>query len=205
MFGGSNFFVPTATLALISFSFVSSVTPGPNNIMLTASGVNFGLRRTVPHMAGIFVGCAMIILLTSFGLGFLVQQVPLLRWAMMALGAIYTLWLSWKIASSGSLGADGGRPHPMHFWGAVAFQWVNPKLWVMAVAAAALYVRPDHLVPDGLLLSLVFSLVTIPCILLWAGFGAALSDFLKAPARIRVFNMVMGLCLAASVLFLLRM
>ena len=197
--------VPLLT-ALVSFTFVISVTPGPNNIMLTTSGVNFGLARTVPHMAGIFTGLILVMLATGFGLGFVFQEYPLVRRAVQAAGIAYTLYLAWKIATAGSLGGgEANRPHPMRLLPAAAFQWVNPKLWVMTITATALYVHPGHVVRDVALVTLVFSIVNIPCMLIWAGFGVGLRDFLRNPGRIRVFNMAMGLLLAASVALLLNL
>ena len=192
--------------ALVSFTVASSITPGPNNIMLTTSGVNFGMARTVPHMAGIFTGLIIIMLATGFGLGFVFQTYPIVRRAVQAAGIAYTLYLAWKIATAGSLGGgDAHHPHPMRFGAAVAFQWVNPKLWVMTITATALYVHPGHVLRDVALVTLVFSIINIPCMLIWAGFGVAFRDFLKIPARIRAFNLAMGLLLAASVVMLLNM
>ena len=112
--------------------------------------------------------------------------------------------LSFACVLDGSLGG-GEMPHPMRFSGAFAFQWVNPKLWVMAVAIVALYVRPGHTLADTALVTSMLAAISWPVMLLWAGFGAGLRDMLQIPARIRAFNIVMGLALAASVLALLRM
>ncbi len=195
---------PAMIAALFSFALVSSITPGPNNIMLAVSGVNFGLRRTLPHMIGIFTGLMLIVIAIGLGLGFVFSHYPLVRGGLRIGGILYTLWLSWKIATAGSLGG-GEMPHPMRFSGAFAFQWVNPKLWVMAVAIVALYVRPGHTLADTALVSAMQAAISWPVMLLWAGFGAGLRDMLQIPARIRAFNIVMGLALAASVLALLRM
>ncbi len=195
---------PAMIAALFSFALISSITPGPNNIMLAVSGVNFGLRRTLPHMIGIFTGLMLIVIAIGLGLGFVFSHYPLVRGGLRIGGILYTLWLSWKIATAGSLGG-GEMPHPMRFSGAFAFQWVNPKLWVMAVAIVALYVRPGHTLADTALVSAMQAAISWPVMLLWAGFGAGLRDMLQIPARIRAFNIVMGLALAASVLALLRM
>jgi hypothetical protein len=199
-----TFLSPAVIAALFSFSLVSSITPGPNNIMLAVSGVNFGLRRTLPHMLGIFSGLMVIVIAIGLGLGFVFSHYPLVRQGLRIGGIVYTLWLSWKIATAGSLGG-GDMPHPLRFSGAFAFQWVNPKLWVMAVATVALYVRPGHTLADTALVTLLLASINWPVMFLWAGFGAGLRDMLQIPARIRAFNIVMGLALAASVLALLRM
>ena len=198
-------FLPPAMLAaLFSFALVSSITPGPNNIMLAVSGVNFGLRRTVPKMLGIFCGLMLIVIGTGLGLGLVFSHYPLVRDGLRIGGILYTLWLAWKIATAGSLGG-GELPHPLPFAGSFAFHWVNPKLWVMAVATVALYVRPGHTLADTAVVTLMLALINWPVMLLWAGFGAAMRDIFQVPARIRAFNIVMGLALAASVLALLRM
>jgi threonine/homoserine/homoserine lactone efflux protein len=199
-----TFLPPAMIAALFSYALVSSVTPGPNNIMLATSGVNFGIRRTVPHMAGISAGVLLIMVASGLGLGAIVSAYPPLRRALMIVGILYTLWLSWKIASAGSLGG-GALPHPLRFPGAFAFQWVNVKLWLMTVTLAALYVRPGHTLADTALVTCVLGVINVPAMLLWAGFGAGLKDLLKDPGRIRTFNVIMGLLLAATAIALLRM
>jgi len=194
---------PALLASLFTFVAVASVTPGPNNIMLMVSGVNFGIRRTVPQMAGIFTGLFLINVATDLGLGFLFSEYPLVRVALMVLGIAYTLWLAFRIATAGSLGG-GTLAHPLRYPASVAFQWVNPKLWAMSIAAASLYIRPQHMLADTALVTGVFSLINIPAMLIWAGFGALLRQALQAPGRIRTFNIAMGLLLAASVLLFLR-
>ena len=197
-------FLPPATLAtLFSFAAVTSVTPGPNNIMLAVSGVNFGIRRTLPQMAGITIGVLLIFIGTGLGLGFLFSHYPAVRRVLEVLGIAYTLWLAWKIASAGSLGG-GDLPQPMRFSGSFAFQWVNPKLWLMAVATVSLYVRPGHTLADTAAVTATLGVINVPVMFLWAGFGAGLRDMLKLPGRIRLFNIAMGALLAASIIAFLR-
>jgi threonine/homoserine/homoserine lactone efflux protein len=197
-------FLPAATIAaLIPFGFVSSVTPGPNNIMLAVSGVNFGVRRTLPQMAGIELGVLLIQAICGLGLGTIFSFYPPVRLGLQIMGGAYTLWLAWKIASAGSLGG-GDLPHPLPFPNSFAFQWINPKLWTMAITTMALYVRPGHTIADTGLITGILAVMNVPVMLIWVGFGAGLRDALKVPARIRVFNIAMGLLLAASVLALIR-
>ena len=187
-------------LALVSFAFVTSITPGPNNIMLTASGVNFGFARTVPHMLGIGAGFMALLLAVGFGLGAVFTLFPPLKTALKVAGAAYMLWLAWKIAHADSGGEGGERlGRPLTFWEAAAFQWVNPKAVVMALGAMAIYVRPDHLVADVLAVTLVFGLVNLPSVSTWAAFGYVLRNALQDPARLKFFNMVMALLLVASI------
>src|SRR5512139_2622779 len=137
--------------ALVLFVFVTAFTPGPNNIMVTASGVNFGFVRTVPHMAGITAGFVVLVVSAAAGLGAVFAAAPELQTALKIAGALYMLWLAWKVAnSSPDSGAKIDLARPMTFWQAVAFQWVNPKAVVMALTVIALYVRPEHRVSDVL-------------------------------------------------------
>lgn len=191
--------------ALVAFAFVSSVTPGPNNFMLLASGVNFGFRRTVPHMFGIAGGFASLLLAVGFGLGALLAAFPALHLVLKVAGGAYLLYLAWRIAMSRSLDTKEGKDgRPMAFFEAAAFQWVNPKAWMMAVTAMAIYTSPQAPVVSVLLVSLAFTLVNFPSVSIWAGFGTAMRGFLADPVRLKWFNIAMGLLLAASLWPMLR-
>jgi threonine/homoserine/homoserine lactone efflux protein len=192
-------------VALLVFSFVSSVTPGPNNFMLLASGVNFGFVRTIPHMLGIAAGFASLLLAVGFGLGALLTAYPELNLVLKVLGGAYLLYLAWRIAMSRALGqgTDGGAK-PMTFPQAAAFQWVNPKAWVMAVTAMAIYTDPQAPFLSVFLVALAFTLVNFPSVSVWAGFGVALRGFLADPARLKWFNIAMGLALAVSLWPMMR-
>ena len=132
-------------VALLAYAFVTSITPGPNNFMLLASGVNFGFWRTVPHMFGISVGFASLLIGVGCGLGALLTAFPALHTSLKVAGGAYLLYLAWRIASSRSLATDGeAAPRPMTLLEAAAFQWVNPKAWVMAVVAMAAYTNPER-------------------------------------------------------------
>ena len=127
-------------LALLGFAFVTSVTPGPNNMMLLASGVNFGFRRTVPHMLGISVGHSLMVFLVGMGLAGVFRTWPPALTLLKVASVGYMLWLAWKIARSGAPGEGQTKARPMSFLQAAAFQWVNPKAWAMALGAVAAYV-----------------------------------------------------------------
>ncbi|WP_157015780.1 LysE family translocator [Mesorhizobium xinjiangense] len=196
---------PDLFVALLVFAFVSSVTPGPNNFMLLASGVNFGFRRTVPHMLGIAGGFGILLLAVGLGLGALLKAFPVLHLGLKLAGGTYLLYLAWRIAMSRSLGkAAGEDARPMRFIEAAAFQWVNPKAWVMAVTAMAIYTNPAAPVISVLLVALAFVLVNFPSVSVWAGFGTALRGFLSDPVRLKWFNIAMGLMLAATLWPMLR-
>lgn len=190
-------------LALVVFAFVSSVTPGPNNLMLLASGVNFGLRRTVPHLLGVAVGFAVMVALVGLGLGRVLEAWPALYSAMRAAGVAYLLWLAWKLAGAGAVrpedGGGAARGRPMGFLGAAAFQWVNPKGWVMAVTATATYTAPgDRFAASALLVAAVFGAVALPASGAWAAFGVWLRRWLAEPRVVRVFNVSMAVLLVLS-------
>lgn len=192
-------------LALLVFAFVSSITPGPNNLMLLVSGVNFGFVRTIPHMLGIGAGFLSLLLGVGLGLGAVLTAFPQLHLALKIAGGAYLLYLSWRIAMSRSLaekGQAGARPMP--FIEAAAFQWVNPKAWVMAVTAMALYTSAEKPFLSMVFVAAAFAAVNLPSVSTWAGFGVALRGFLSDPVRLKWFNIVMGLLLAVSVLPMIR-
>lgn len=185
--------------ALVLFVFVTAFTPGPNNIMVTASGVNFGFMRTLPHMAGITIGFAVLLTACAAGLGVVFTALPVLQTVLKIAGAIYMLWLAWKVANSGPSSDDPDLATPMTFWQAVLFQWVNPKAVVMALSVIAIYVRPDHRLTD---FAIVFGLelvATVATVATWTGFGVALRGILTNPRHARTFNIVMALALVASI------
>jgi threonine/homoserine/homoserine lactone efflux protein len=193
-------------LALVSFAFVTSVTPGPNNLMLMASGANFGLRRTLPHMLGIPAGFVLLAGAAGLGLAGLLHTVPAALWALKAAAVGYMLWLAAKIARAGApqqagkdTGAGGTGPaaRPMTLVQAAAFQWVNPKAWAMALGAVTVYAPQGDAAQIGLV-ALVFSLVNLPTITLWAWAGEGLRGWLADPRRLRAFNLTMAALLVAS-------
>ena len=193
--------------ALILFAFVTSITPGPNNFMLMASGVNFGFRRTIPHMLGIGVGFLSLLLGVGFGLGAVLAADPALHMALKIAGGAYLLYLAWRIAMARSMGdgkAGEGVARPMTFLQAAAFQWVNPKAWVMAVTAMAVYTSPQAPFLSVVLVAVAFAVVNVPSVSAWAGFGVALRGFLADPVRLKRFNIAMGLLLVASLWPMLR-
>lgn len=192
-------------LALTVFAFVSSITPGPNNLMLLASGVNFGFARTIPHMLGIAAGFASLLLAVGLGLGALLVAFPVLHVVLKIAGGAYLLYLAWRIATSRSMvsGREQGA-RPMRFAEAAAFQWVNPKAWVMAVSAMAIYTTAERPLASVVLITLVFTVVNLPSVSAWAGFGVALRGFLADPVRLKWFNIAMGVALAASLWPMLR-
>lgn len=190
-----------AILALALFTFATAFSPGPNNIMVTASGVNFGFVRTIPHMAGITIGFVVLIIACAAGLGVVFTAVPALHVALKIVGALYMLWLAWKVANARSVGDqdDNNMAKPLTFLQGAAFQWVNPKAVVIALSAISLYVRPEHQVADIIMVVVWFAFFTALTVVTWTGFGVALRALLRDPRRARVFNIVMALLLVASI------
>ncbi len=188
---------PQLLLAYVLFCFATAGTPGPNNMMLLASGANFGFRRTVLHILGISCGLGFMVLAMGFGLGGVFRAYPVLHEALRWIGAAYMLWLAWKIATSTKI-SDKDLGRPMTFPQAAAFQWINPKAWAMAIGAVTTYAPEGGgwtIVP---LLAGTFMLVGAPCSAAWAGFGQALRPFLDRPAVLRTFNVTMALLLVVS-------
>lgn len=190
-------------LASLVFAFIASATPGPNNFMLLASGANFGFRKTLPHMFGVAAGFVALLVATGFGLGAVLNALPALRNVVKIAGGAYLLYLAWKIAASRGFSNSGvghAAARPMSFWGATFFQWVNPKGWIMAISAMALFTNADRPFVSVLLVVLCFVIAVAPSITAWAGFGTALGGFLAEPRRLRWFNITMGVLLAATLL-----
>ena len=187
--------------ALLVFAFVSSITPGPNNIMLLASGVNFGLKRTVPHLLGICFGFGVLLASIGFGLGVILAQSEVLFNALKIAGGLYMVYLAWRIARTTELSsADSEKTaRPMRFYEAALFQWVNAKAWVMAVTAMSVYTvgESDYAVKVAIV-ALVFCGTNLPCVTIWAGLGVGLRRFLQDPKKLRIFNWGMALALLAS-------
>ncbi|ATR83466.1 lysine transporter LysE [Pseudomonas sp. HLS-6] len=186
-------------LAFVLFAFVSSITPGPNNTMLLASGVNFGVRRSIPHAVGISVGFMVMVLAVGFGLGEVFKTFPPLYTLLRYVGAAYLLYLAWKIATSGPLSATRSEtPRPLGFWGAAAFQWVNPKAWVMAVGAITTYTPAQGYLTNVMVIATLFALVNLPSVCVWVMFGSALRQVLQNPRWLMAFNWLMAGLLVIS-------
>jgi threonine/homoserine/homoserine lactone efflux protein len=186
-------------LAMVSFAFVMAFTPGPNNVMLTASGVNFGMARTTPHMVGVVIGYAVLLCASGAGVGSLIVAFPAIQTVLKIVGAAYMLWLAWKVANAGKANEEGGEGRPLTFLQAAAFQWINPKGLIIAFGAVALYVHPETAVRDFAIMLVVFTLATLGSTITWAGFGVALRKVLRNERHARIFNVVMALLLVASI------
>ncbi|UDL93559.1 LysE family translocator [Lichenihabitans sp. PAMC28606] len=186
--------------ALALFGIVMSITPGPNNVMLMASGVNFGFRRTLPHMSGVTIGFGVMAALVGLGLAGLFTAMPVLFVILKWVGAVYLLVLAIRIARSATIGEAAAGRGPMTFFHAAAFQWVNPKAWIIVISACATYAVPGHYTASIMLVALVLGTVTFPCVSVWVLFGAGLRRALSDPYKLRLFNWSMAGLLLLSLI-----
>ncbi|MGW3482465.1 LysE family translocator [Rhodococcus sp. PSBB049] len=185
-------------LPLLLYALVTSITPGPNNVMLLASGINYGFVRSIPHMLGISIGFGIMVFAVGLGLGQVFTAFPLAYTVLRFVGAAYLLWLAWRIATTTSTRTGTTTGQPMSFLSAAAFQWVNPKAWVMAIGAITNYTPAGAGAGVIVLLAVLYAAVNGPSVAVWAAFGTTLSVWLTRPTYLRVFNITMAALLAVS-------
>ncbi len=190
--------------ALITFAFVTSITPGPNNLMLMAAGANFGFRRTIPHMFGISLGHALMVFLVGLGIAGLFTTFPATKTALKIVSILYMLWLAFKVATAAAPSEGRAAGTPMTFLQAAAFQWVNPKAWYMAIFAITNYAANTSLVACAIV-AIVFACTNLPSVSVWAWMGQQLRRWLTNPTRLRAFNWTMAALLAASLIPVLQL
>lgn len=187
-------------LPLLAFAVATSVTPGPNVLMVAAAAANHGVRATMPHMLGITIGFAAMLVIVGLGLAGPFAAWPLLHAVLKWGGGAWLLLLAWKIASAGAPGEGPSRP-PLGFFSAALFQWVNPKAWMIALAAIPAFTTPaGDTLAETLRIAAVFAVVCLPCTLVWAGLGAGAAQVLRTPAALRSFNIAMALLMVGSLL-----
>lgn len=189
------------TIALAGFAFVSQISPGPNNFMLMASGMNYGWLRTLPHMLGIGIGFPVMVVLVGLGVMQVFDAVPHSFNVLRILSVAYLVYLAWKIATAQPADTDGisETTRPLSFVQAAAFQWVNPKTWAMAVTAITAYSPQDRPLSAVFFIALVFALIGIVTINSWTMLGQQLRHLLRTPAAYRGFNICCALVLVMSV------
>lgn len=193
------------TYALLMFSFVAAVTPGPTNAMLLIAGVRSGFVGGLPCVVGAVIGMASMMAAAGLGLVSLIHAVPEILVGLKVAGAVFLLHLAWRIAKAPPMSSTQ-QDAPVDFWKALAFQWINPKSWVVSVSAASTYGTgyPSDAVGVAAMLATVFALAATPSCLIWLGFGVALQRHLADPKQSRRFNLGMAIALAASILLVLR-
>lgn len=184
-------------LALVAFAFVSSITPGPNNLMLMASGANFGFRRTIPHMLGIGLGFMLMVLLVGAGLVQVFEAYPVSHVILKIASVAYLLFLAWRIANAAPAEGPGHAGRPMTFLQAAAFQWVNPKAWAMALTATTAY-APGQTLQAIALVAIVFGCVNLPSVSTWTVLGQQMARVLTNRRRLTVLNWSMAALLVIS-------
>jgi len=188
---------PEILIALALYAFASSITPGPNNIMLMTSGANFGVRGSMPHLLGVGLGFALMMVLVGVGIMGLLQAFPVALKILQFGCVVYLLYLAIKIACTADSAESQKSKAPMSFVQAALFQWVNPKGWSMALTAISLY-APSQNLPTILLVALVFCLVNLPSCGVWVLMGQSLHGWLAKPSRLKLFNLGMASLLLVS-------
>ena len=193
-------------IALATFAFISTVTPGPNNMMLLASGAQYGYKRSLPHMLGIVIGVAGLMVSTLLGIGALFNVFPVLYSVLKILGVAYLLWLAFKIATGPVNEIEiksTKRQRPLKWWEGALFQVINPKAWMMALASVGTFSSPgEHYMQSSIAIVTAFAVIGFPSISIWAAVGAKIRVWLSSPIRRRQFNLTMGAATAAT-LFLI--
>tara|TARA_R110002126_G_scaffold150368_3_gene296580 strand:- start:87 stop:710 length:624 start_codon:yes stop_codon:yes gene_type:complete len=188
-------------LAVLFFAVSTTITPGPNNVMIMSSGVNYGIRQSVPHWLGICIGFPLMVLLVGLGFGVVFERFPHLHQLIKILGTAYLLWLAWRIASARPETIATGKSKPFSFIQAALFQWVNGKAWVMASGAVAAFTSVTGVYwYQVMIITLAFLVVAFPCVGIWLVFGAGLRNVLTKPILQRLFNICMGVILLLSVI-----
>ncbi len=187
--------------AVAPFALSMSVSPGPNNVMVAASGANYGFRRTLPHMAGITVGFPIMLVAIGLGMGSVFEALPQLHNVLKYAGAAYLVYLAYLTATAGASEQSVENRAPLSFLKAALFQWVNPKAWLMAVTAVATYTTAaENPFMQVLAIASVFAAVAFPSVAVWTLFGTVIARWLRTPRALRAFNVAMALLLVASLI-----
>ena len=190
---------PDILTALSVFALVSSITPGPNNLMLMASGANYGFRPTIPHMLGIGLGFMFMLFLVGIGLISVFDAIPYSYETLKLVSILYLCWLAWRVANAAPPDEETKTGKPFTFLQAAAFQWVNPKAWTMALTAMTLY-APDRSLWAILVVTTVFGLINMPSVSLWTLVGQKMQIVLTSRIRLRIFNITMAVLLVGSLI-----
>lgn len=190
-------------ITLLGIMLAATWTPGPNNMMLAASGVNFGLRATMPHIAGVFIGFGFMIFSVGLGLGEVFDLFPILQEVLRWAGAALLIWVAWKIATAKSAGEAGARSKPFTFLQAAAFQWINPKAWVMCISIVGQFLNADSPYLSAAIIAGTSMMAGVTSATGWAGFGVFLQRWLKSSLHLRMFNYTMAGIIVLGVLAVL--
>ena len=190
-------------LPLTLFAIAGTVTPGPNNVMLTASGSAFGFRRTLPHMLGITIGFPIMVFAVGLGLGEMFTRYPSLHLALKYIGAAYLLYLAWRIAQASGPENGEASGRPLTFLEAAGFQWVNPKAWMLAVSSIPAFTTVGgNYYAELAVIGAVYAAICFPSCAAWCMFGVAIRRLVSSPGAARVVNLLLAAAVAASVVLL---
>ena len=198
-----EFYTVAMIISIATFTLSTVLTPGPNNIMLLSSGLTFGYKRTIPHMLGIMIGFPFMVLLVGLGLGIVFERFPLIFSALKIVGILYLLWMAFKIANNKSSFdvKEAEKSKPFTFVQSAAFQWVNPKAWIMAITAISIFVTSqENNFMQVLIIALIYMLSGLISTNTWTAGGVVLKRFIKSQSSIKIFNITMAILLVASVL-----
>ena len=199
----SDIMTPEQAVAFLLFAVAAAGTPGPSNLLLTATGANVGVLRGLPCLVGVAIGMGVMMFVVAFGLGSVVLANPTVLRALNWIGAAFLLWLAWKIATAGESDTAAGK-RPIGLLGAAAFQWINPKSWLVCASAAGAYLNAESgsALAQAMAFGALFILASLPCCFVWLAFGAAAQRFLRTQRARRTFNVAMGVLLAGSVVLI---
>jgi threonine/homoserine/homoserine lactone efflux protein len=192
-----------ALMPIALFGIATTVTPGPNNVMLTASGSAFGFRRTLPHILGVTIGFPLMVFALGLGVGEIFTRYAQIHLALKYIGAVYLFYLAWRIAQASGPDAGEANARPLTFLEAAAFQWVNPKAWMIAVSAIPAFTTVGgHYHAELLLICAVFAIVALPSSSVWCMFGVGIRRLIRSPETARIVNLALAALVAASIILL---
>lgn len=192
-------------LSIFIFAVSATVTPGPNNIMIMTSGLNYGVKNSIPHLLGICFGFPVMVIIVGSGFSVIFEKYPLINDVIKIFGVLYLLYLAWLIASSSPVSLEGENAKPLGFTQAALFQWVNPKAWVVATGAITAYTTmSSDFFAQVIYIALAFLIVAIPSLSIWLIFGVGIKRYLKSASHQKIFNLSMALLLVCSVLPVLK-
>lgn len=183
---------PEVLLALFALALGTVWTPGPNNALLASSGARYGFRATIPHALGVAVGFPVMVFATALGLGEVFRAFPLIGEILRWIGAALLIWLAWKVFNAPAPGSQKGKGRPWYFYEAAAFQWINPKAWMMAISVISVFVTGTAPLMEATYCAGAYLLAGLTSAHGWAGFGASLQRFLSTPLRLKLFNSLMA-------------
>jgi threonine/homoserine/homoserine lactone efflux protein len=198
-----NIMTPEQAVGFLLFAVVAGGTPGPSNLLLTATGANVGVLRGLPCLLGVTIGMGVMMFVVAFGLGSVVLANPTVLRVLNWIGAAFLLWLAWKIATAGESDTAAGKK-PVGLVGAAAFQWINPKSWLVCASAAGAYLNAESgsALAQAMAFGALFVLASLPGCFVWLAFGATAQRFLRTERARRRFNIAMGVLLAGSVVLI---